>query len=522
MVLAFNLVDDGLRDTLDPPEGYRPRALTHVDAGLHHVGLHDVRLHDILFVAMTTRLIDREKELSALEHSADARRGQLVIIWGRRRTGKTYLLQAFVESRRSIYYSATQQSAQVELAGFTETTRSALGTAGLPDGYSFPSWSVALDFVTKAAAGKRLIVVLDEFPYLAASTRGLESIIQRWWDRSGRASSVMLILCGSAVAYMKQVVGAAAPLHQRATAVIHLGQLDYRAAGQFTRNLSPTESAVVYGILGGTPLYVEQWDPKASRRANLIRLFGTPASPLVDAAELVLSGEIPELEGAFRILQAIALGRTRPGEISDYAKVAVERPLKRLTTLGILERKVPALEHPARTKRAVYRILDPYFSFWFRFIAPNRAQIARGLGVQLVDSLILPLIDDHMGSIFEEMARGHARLLAASGELTANRVDSWWSADGVHELDIVGVAGNETVSFVGTAKWSAQLLGRDILTNLDRHAAGLPDLRGNLPRLVYGRGGCRQSVIEVPLVRCVALRDMYSPPATARRPMRAG
>lgn len=444
-----------------------------------------------------------------LARTAAAPRGQLVIVWGRRRTGKTYLLQAFAESRRCIYYSATQQSAPVELGGFTEATRSVLGSAGLPDGYTFPNWTVALDFVTRSAGRGRLIVVLDEFPYLAASTRGLESIVQRWWDHSGRTSSVMLILSGSAVAYMKQIVGSAAPLHQRATAVIFCAQLGYGAAGEFTKGLAPTERAVAYGILGGTPLYLEQWDSAASRRANLIRLFGSPASPLVDAAELVLSGELPEPEGAFRILQAIALGRTRPGEIADYAKVAVERPLKRLTTLGIIERKVPALEHPARTKRAVYRIRDPYFSFWFRFIASNRAQISRGMGAQLVDGVILPSIDDLMGPIFEEMARDHARFLVGSAELTANRVDSWWSTDGAHEVDIVGVSGSDRVTFVGTAKWSAQPLGRAVLANLDGHAAGIPGSHHNLPRLIYGRAGCRETIMETPLVRCIALKEMY-------------
>jgi AAA+ ATPase superfamily predicted ATPase len=354
-----------------------------------------------------------------------------------------------------------------------------------------------------------LIVILDEFPYLATSTPGLESIVQRWWDQQGRGSGVMLVLCGSAVAYMQQISGAAAPLHQRATASIRVAALDYRAAGEFVEALPPAERAVVYGILGGTPLYLDQWDPKLSRRENLMRLFASSASPLVDAAELVLAGELPETEGAFRILQAVALGRTRPSEIADYARVAVERPLKRLTTLGILERRVPALDDPARTKRAIYRIVDPYFAFWFRFIATNRAQIARGLGAQLVDHRILPGLDDHMGLIFEEMAREHARGLAASHELEADRIDAWWSSDGAHEIDIVGVTGRDRVALVGTAKWSARPLGHSVLQNLDGHAIALPGYRQGLPRIVYGRGGCSSGVQNEPAVRCFSASDMY-------------
>ena len=459
---------------------------------------------------MVIRLIDREQELAALESAAMSRDGQLVVVWGRRRTGKTFLLQAFAEQRRCVFYTATQQSAPVELAAFTDAVRSVLGTEGLPPGYAFPDWVIALNFLADAAAGQRLVVVLDEFPYLAATTRGLESILQRWWDQRGRTSQVMLVLCGSAVAYMEQIGGAAAPLHQRATASIQVRSLDYRAAGQFVPELPAAERALVYGILGGTPLYLEQWDPTANRQANLDRLFGRPASPLVDAAELVLSGELPELEGSFRILQAVALGHTRPSAIHEYAGVAVERPLRRLTSLHILERRVPALEDPARTKRATYRIIDPYFAFWFRFIAPHRAQIARGLGPQLIANRILPGQDDHMGGMFDEMAREHARGIAAAGQLDAARVDAWWSTDGQHEIDLVGVAGPARIGCVGTVKWSARPLSRDVLDNLNAHATVLPGAGPDTLRLVYGRAGGGHALATTPGVRCYSVDDMYA------------
>ena len=455
-----------------------------------------------------TQLIDRDRELEALENAAAARLGQLVVVWGRRRVGKTYLLQAFGERHRTIHYTATQQSAPIELAAFTDAVRASLGTEGLPAGYAFPDWSSALDFVTDHAGDQRLVVVLDEFPYLAGSTPGIESIVQRWWDRGGRGSPVMLVLCGSAVAYMAQIGGAAAPLHQRATATIHVAALVYRAAGQFVTSLAPADRAVVYGILGGTPLYLDLWDVRASRRANLLRLFGTPASPLVDAAELILSGELPELENAFRILQAVAIGKTRQSEIADYARVAVERPLKRLAMIGVLERRVPALDDPAKSKRAIYRIADPYLAFWFRFIASHRAHIARGLGAQLVDGRILPGLDDYMGGVFEEIAREHARGLAAVGRLAADRVEAWWSADGQHGIDLVGVSGRG-IGFVGEAKWSARPLPAAVLARLDDHVAALPGATPATLRLLYGRAGCVPTLSARRDVRCFTIAHVY-------------
>jgi len=453
-------------------------------------------------------LIDREREVAALDGAANARGGQLAIVWGRRRVGKTYLLEAFSRGRRSLYYTATAQSAPVELAAFTDAVREQLGTDGLPAGYAFPDWSAALDFVTDRAGSERLVVVLDEFPYLTGSTPGLESVIQRWWDRSGRRSRVMLVLCGSAVAVMQGLAAAAAPLHQRATLSLHLRPLDYRAAGHFTPRLRPAERIVAYAVCGGTPLYLEQWDDGADTRTNLVRLFGSPASPLVDAAELVLSGELPEGEGHFRILSAVAIGKTRPGEIADYARVAVERPLKRLTTLGILERRVPALDDPERTKRAIYRIADPYFAFWFRFIASHRADIARGLGEQLVERRILPGLDDYLGPVFEDLAREHARGLAAAGELDADRVEGWWSADGQFEIDLVGLSGRQ-VSFVGEAKWSQRAIRREVLTRLDIHRQALRGPFLSPLRLLYGRTGCLEEVRSERHVRCFSAADLY-------------
>jgi len=452
-------------------------------------------------------LIDRERELAALDGAAAARGGQLAIVWGRRRVGKTYLLEAFSRQQRSVSYTATAQSAPVELAAFTDAVRDQLGADGLPAGYAFGDWATALDFVTQRAAGERMIVVLDEFPYLAGSAPGLESVVQRWWDQRGKRSQVMLVLCGSAVAYMTGIA-AAAPLHQRATLSLYVPPLDYRAAGAFVARLKPAERAVVYGICGGTPLYLEQWDDGADLRANMVRLFGSPASPLVDAAELVLSGELPPGEGAFRILTAVAIGKTRPGAIADYARVAVERPLKRLTTLGILDRRVPALDDPEKTKRAIYRIADPYFAFWFRFIVSHRADIARGLGAQLVERRILPGLDDYMGPVFEDLAREHARGLAAAGELDADRVEGWWSADGRHEIDLVGLSGRG-ISFVGKAKWSQRAIRRDVLLRLDLHKRALGSLQSPL-RLLYGRTGCLEEVRSERNLRCFSAADLYA------------
>ena len=205
-------------------------------------------------------------------------------------------------------------------------------------------------------------------------------MLQRWWDRGGNRSQIMLVLCGSAQTFMTSLERASAPLHQRFTAKLHIGPLSYRDAALFTPKLSPEDCARVYGILGGTPLYLEQWNQTISIRENLLELFADPTSMLIDSAELVLTTDLLDSRAAFRILQAVGDGKRRATEIRDSAQVTHERLLPRLVELSLLDRRVPATEDPLRSKRSSYVINDPYFRFYFRFIARNRGAIDRHLG----------------------------------------------------------------------------------------------------------------------------------------------
>jgi hypothetical protein len=156
------------------------------------------------------QFIGRSSELDGRQRRYEQDGAQMVLVYGRRRVGRSYLLEQFATGKPMIFYQATQQTEASELAGFTAAVRAFLGEGGLPPGYDFPGWGEALDFLS-ARNGERLVVILDQFPYLAASTTGLPSIVQRWWDQKGRASNLMLILCGSAPRFMEGLDGAAAP-----------------------------------------------------------------------------------------------------------------------------------------------------------------------------------------------------------------------------------------------------------------------------------------------------------------------
>jgi len=455
------------------------------------------------------KFIGRHGELENLKAAADQAGGQLALVYGRRRIGKSYLLEEFTRNRPIIFYQATQQAEQAELQSFTKAAKESVGGEFLPPGYQFPDWETALGFIVEHNRHSRLIIVLDEFPYLVQSAPALPSMIQRWWDKQGRTSSVMLVLCGSAQTFMESLEASAAPLYGRFTVRLHVGALGFREAGLFTPNLSCADKARVYGILGGTPLYLKQWDESASLRDNLLRLFSGPTSGLADAAELVLTTDLPDGKGSYRALQAVGIGKNRFSEIRDWAKIASERILQRLVKLEFLERRIPATEDAFRSKRSLYVIRDPYFRFFFRFIARNRGLIDRGLGADIIDTQILPFFDGHMGGIFEDMARDHARRLMISRRLPGDDVRSWWSTDGKHEIDLVGTSNVTNVSFIGSVKWREAPLDMKVLFDLEEGARtlGAPT---TVPRLVIGRGNVNAALAVIPNAIGASVEDMYT------------
>ncbi len=452
-------------------------------------------------------LLGRAAELQALEQHYDRAGGQLALVYGRRRIGKSFLLEHFSRGKPCVFYQATQQAEARELDAFTEVVRSAVGSTFLPSGYTFPTWESALDFLSEHQSEHRLLVILDEFTYLLQSTSGLASIVQRWWDNRGKRSAIMLVLCGSVQAVMQDLDAGSQPLHQRFTMKLHVGPVTYRDAAAFVPALSREDQARVFGILGGTPLNLLQWNPAQTIRDNLVALFADPSSVLVDSAELVLASEA-DGQAALRVAQAVALGATKSNEIKQQARVTTERALQRAIAIGAVERRTPITEHAERTKRSLYRIGDPYFRFYFRFIALNRGAIARGLGENLIDDRIMPALETFMGQAFEDIASAFVRERMKARALPGDDLGAWWSTDGKHEIDLVGVSGRLPV-FAASVKWRVEKLGDGTLHDLQ------DDIRAmhaghDLPKILIGRGGIHTVLAKRRDVTGYSIDDLYA------------
>ena len=440
---------------------------------------------------MLAPLVNRSVELRRLDEAWQrAADGipQLLVVWGRRRVGKTFLLSHFAQGKRAVFFGATQQAEAVELRRLTETIRRDLGdqVAHLAGG-GFPSWEAALQFFSALATERPLLVILDEVPYLARSTPGFASIVQVVWDHLRPGSKLVLVLTGSAVGVMEDVLGAGGALRGRPTLSLPLAPVDLLAAREFLPDLPAQDLLRAYAACGGYPLHLRQWNAGVSTHENLRRLAFAPGGVLLEDAEGMLREELSPTGGYAQILAAIGRGRTRFSHIAGEVGQRIDHALDVLIRTAFVSKVLPV--GAPRGARATYEIPDPYLRFWFQVLYTEAALIAGGQGDAVLER-VLPRWRTHLGFVFEEQARAHARRLVQRGELPADLVvGRWWPGRGASvEVDVLGLRGSRTV-LLGEARWQSAPLGRRDLESLRRKVPSVPNPVDEPTLVLWGRGG---------------------------------
>jgi len=412
-------------------------------------------------------MIDREREGQQLREASVATPA-LIVLTGRRRVGKSFLLAHTFTGDRTVFFQGDEQGEHQHLDLLAaEAGRSLLGTPAR----QFRDWEDALTFFADQARRAPLTVILDEFQWLKAAQDALDSIIQRHWDRWERESlPITLVLSGSALTMMEELLDRGAPLYGRATARPRLAPLDFRQAAAFAATHDPQALLRRWAVLGGTPQY-QLWAGAGDLDTIIAERILAKDAPLYDdPRHLLRDGEGIRDPGTYlAILRAVAGGATHHNEIAQQAKVPtgnLARKLDRLEDLGYLIRRYP-LAADGDEDRAGYQISDPYFRFWFRYLANNRSRLEQGR-VGEVRQEILADLDNTMGWAFEQCCRRWVGAYADETVIGApQQIGSWWSRDGKTEIDIVGVRKHRYV-LVGSCKWR-RTADVDVLTDLRRH-----------------------------------------------------
>lgn len=454
--------------------------------------------------------VNRTRELQALERWWSTPNGRIALVWGRRRVGKTALLNAFAEGRRAVFHTGAGRPVRDELAVLARVATPAL-SGSLRDllARPFVDWDDVLETLADAAKDEPLLLVIDELPELLRISPELPGVLRAFWDRARDRTQLKILLCGSAVRVMEGLDEERLPLYGRIDLSLPVHPFSPQESALMLRGLTPSDRALVWGILGGVPLYLTWWEEDLSIEQNLARLVCEPGGRLLEEGRLVLATEADSGDLTKLVLRAVASGRTKHNEIEQSIRTDPTRTLERLTELRLLERVMPVTAASSRTRRRVYRIADNFLAFWLGVVEPYRAEIERGLGRSILTPLLQQL-DDHMGPRWEEAMRQHLRQLAAEGALGEGivRLGAFWSVRPPVEIDAVALAGrSEEAVLVGEAKWSRTADGARILAELQRKATALPRLSDHVR---YAIGARERISHATPETLCLTATDIFS------------
>lgn len=414
--------------------------------------------------------IGREKELSALDRLYTSNKFEFAVIYGRRRVGKTALINRFIDGKKAIYFMGVESNAKQNLENLSKSIMEY--SSGIETETSFLSFQAALEYVFKLSENERLVLAVDEYPYVARASKSLASTIQLLIDKYKDTSKLMLILCGSSMSYMEDnVLSYKAPLYGRRTAQMKILPFDFEETCKYFKNFTNEDKALIYGIAGGTPQYLLHMNDNMTIEDNIKNTFLNPTSALFEEPLNLLKQEVREPAIYNAIITAIATGASRMSEIAN--KVGEDTNvcstyIKNLISLGIVRKETPYGEKTS--KRTLYSIEDNMFRFWYRFVPENNSIIARGAS-DLAYKRIEPQLSGYMGKIFEEICKQYLwkMLLTGKSPIEFISLGRWWGNDPIEksqtEIDIVGEQDKNTALF-GECKWTNEKVDIGVLETL--------------------------------------------------------
>lgn len=456
----------------------------------------------------------RERELNLLENQYLSGKFEFTAIYGRRRIGKTALINEFIKDKKAIYFTGVESNAKQNLENLS---RSIIGfQSSLPIGSEFSSFQDALEFVFVRAKNERIILVIDEYPYVAKASKSLASTLQMQIDKHKDNSKLFLILCGSSMSYMEdQVLAYKAPLYGRRTAQLKILPFEFLEACNYFKNFSDDDKALAYGIVGGTPQYLLQLNDTHSIKENIQRMYLNPSSFLFEEPNNLLKQEVREPAIYNAVITAIASGAGKLSEIAS--KVGEETSvcagyIRNLISLGIIKKETPYGESAGR--KTIYSVADYMFRFWYRFVLMNTSIISRGAD-ELAFQRIEPHLSHYMGAVFEEISKQFLwqELLNGRCPVQFNDIGRWWGTNKKTrqqaEIDIMGVQDKNTALFA-ECKWTNEKMDLAVLEKLIERS----DLfhYSNKFFYLFSKSGftesCRKKAEEMGNVRPVTFSEM--------------
>ena len=420
--------------------------------------------------------IGRKQELQFLEDKYNSKGGQLIVLYGRRRVGKTETLREFCKDKRHIFYSCREVSDKLQLRSFSEK----LLKENIPAASyikEFSEWEIALKSVLDLPYGEeKKLLIIDEFPYMCRGNESIPSVLQNLWDELFKDENIMIVLCGSAMSFIeKELLAEKNPLYGRATGIYKMEAMSFYDAVQFFPNYTDRDKIIAYSILGGIPHYLRQFDADLTLEENIKRNILTKGCVLYSEVEFLLRQELRETPLYNSIIEAVALGNTKLNDISvkslvdDTSKTSVY--LKNLIELEIIKREFSVddgMKERANTNRGLYRLTDNFFRFWYAFVFTNYSELESGDADGVFEYAIKPNLHEFASFAFEDVCREYVRKMQRTGRLPFRyqRMGRWWGRTTVHrkdktevqetEIDLLAVSQKADQYLVGECKYKGR------------------------------------------------------------------
>ncbi len=418
------------------------------------------------------KFIGRSSELSRLE-SEYKKSCSMVVVYGRRRVGKTTLIKEFIKNKNAFYFLASKEVEPLCIKRFANVISRVTGDTKISKA-AYDSWETLFEIIADYRPEEKKIIVIDEFPYLVKTNSAFSSIMQYVWDEILKDKNIMLILCGSLISMMKKhTLSSDSPLYGRRTAQIRLLPLSFSEVNE--ENKRDFEAAAEeYSVIGGVPKYLELFDPELSLNENIKDIILSKNGFLYEEPNFLFSEEVNAPSSYFSILKAIADGNHKLEKIANsisFESTAVIPYIKTLIELGFVEKRTPATEkNPEKTKKGLYFISDPFMRFWFRYVNPYRGELELDNTDIVFSEMKKDFSEKYVALAYEEICREIFAELCKSGKIPfiPSKIGSFWQNDigNDTEIDVCAVDNTNKTVFFGECKYHKNPVDADVYFDL--------------------------------------------------------
>jgi len=420
------------------------------------------------------KFIGREQEMETLQNEYERDGASLVIMYGRRRIGKTTLISKFIEGKNALFFLASEESEVQNRTEFKNKAAEFIGNDLLRNA-SVPNWDTVFKAIMETSFEAKPIIVIDEFQYIGRSNPAFPSVFQRIWEEILKKKSVMVILCGSLISMMvSQTLAYDSPLYGRRTAQIRLTQIPFKYYREFFPDKTRHELIEMYSVTGGVPKYICSFAEQRDVYDAIQKSVLNKSSYLYDEPYFLLQQEITEIGSYFSIIKAIAAGNHKLSAIASLLEVkatSLTKYLKTLSDLDILEREIPVTEeNPEKSKKGLYRIKDNYLRFWFAFVYPNLSFIESGNTRIVMDKIRKGFINNQVSFVYEDVCREKMWEMNAEEVWPFHfaKIGRYW--DSQIEIDIAAFDPEENNLILGECKYWKEPVGINVLHDLEQKA----------------------------------------------------